>query len=143
MTAMGRVHRDTDGATTVEFALLLPLVLAVVGMGLMLGWSFVNLALLDRAAEVAARETVVADRDAGVAAAIDRTPLVALEPGSFTLTDAAGVPLTADPAPGQAFTVTVSHEVSIPGFALLRMLPAARGEDGRVTLRAVAQGVGQ
>ena len=54
-----RISRSDDGATTVEFALVLPMFILLVGIGTYFSWIFFTQTQLDRAASRAARFAAV------------------------------------------------------------------------------------
>lgn len=136
-----RRHADTGG-TTVEFALLLPLLLAVIGLAVLSGWATITLSLLDRAAEVAARELAIdGDLARATAEARDATPLVTVD--DVEVRDAAGNPVVGRPRPGQSFTATATTRWVNVAAPLVRALPGSLGMPDALTLGRTAEGVGQ
>lgn len=137
------------GAAALEFALVLPVVLAFVGAVITVGVWAASSAMLARGAEATARAVAVpSDFDhlpdplyhgdaAIVAAADDATPLLDLDAGDVDVAwDAACGTTTCDE--GTRFTVTLTHAWTSPAASLLAGL--APGLD-TITLRATSTGV--
>lgn len=137
-----RFHAER-GTSTVEMALLTPLITGLIGMALMTGWAGVNLALLDRAAEIIAREVSIdGDHASAVAQAEAGTPLLTLD--SVTVTDeATGTVLTGAPANGQRYAVTVTSTMSMPAASLIAFVPGASSANGTLVLTRTTRGLGQ
>lgn len=120
---MRRRAREDDGATAVEFALVvIPFLVLVIGM-IQYGWYFYVSQTTGGAASSVARRLAVGDCwDAGKALALakDKSPMV----DSVTIKDDSGTTLTAVPDPSTNIVVTVTADGSIIGF-----LPMPNGGD--------------
>jgi len=122
---MTRLRSEQRGAAVVEFALVLPLFLAVVGLIVFGGWLGVVKTILDRGAHEGARYASIPSAanlrayptDAEVFQAVETsTPL--LSPSTVTVTPGTGA------GRGAPFKVVVTYEVDNPVFALFAPLRA-------------------
>lgn len=139
---MRRSIHIENGSSAVEFALILPLMMAVLGLAMSAGWLVVQRALLDRAAEVAVRELTLGSTQEGAAiAAMERTPLLGLTPESFQVTTTSvgggtdSTPGDGQPiARGQMFTVTTYLDAPVlmgPLLSFFSAVPNSIGLAGR------------
>lgn len=148
MAAMNTVSRAVgpsgdDGTSTVEMALLAPLIASLIGMALLTGWAGVNLALLDRAAEIVAREVSIdGDQARALAEAESQTPLATIA-SVAVIDEATGAPLTGTPTAGQRYAATVTATMSMPAASLIAFVPGAQAVDGTLVLTRTARGLGQ
>ncbi len=122
---MTRLRSEQRGAAVVEFALVLPIFLAVVGLVLFGGWVGVAKTILDRGAQEGARYASIPSSanlrayptNAEVFQAVDTsTPL--LTPSTVTITSPSGS------TRGAPFKVVVTYEVANPVYALFAPLRA-------------------
>lgn len=133
--------RDQRGATVLEFALVLPILLGAVGLVLFGGWLGVAKAVMDHGAREGARYASIpstADlrgypNDAAVAAAVDAaTPL--LSPTGVRVESGAGGAARFAP-----LTVTVTYEVANPVRFLLAPLAAFGWGEASPTLTITSE----
>ena len=128
---MTRLRSEQRGAAVIEFALVLPLFLAVVGLVLFGGWLGVVKTILDRGAQEGARYASIPSSanlrgypsDAEVFQAVETsTPL--LTPSTVTVTSPSGA------TRGAPFKVVVTYLVDNPMYVLAAPLRAFGWGDG-------------
>lgn len=141
-TLRARIAAD-DGTSALEFALLAPMVLAIFGVAIMTGWAFINLALLDRAAEIVAREiSIDGDQARAIAEAQASTPLVELS--AIEVRDGeTGAPLTDTPTAGQSYEVVAEVQLTNPIAPLIRAFPFSPDVPDTLSLQRTSRGLGQ
>lgn len=113
--------RSDHGATAVEFALVLPLVLGFVGMALTGGLAFTYDALVHRGAEYAAREAAVPEGLYASSYATEEEVTAAAATGTV-LFEPTSVTVVCSPSPcgeGRRVTVRVSYDWANPAAGLL------------------------
>lgn len=145
---------DERGASAVEFALVVPLLLVLVAVILLFGQLFLYRALLHRGAEVGARAAALSDdyfaetdryrtlaeiAQAARAATVflDQADVCTFPPGTCT---AGGEPF-ADFREGDALGVQLQMTYSSPAAGLLRALSGATGTGDEITISAYAAAV--
>ena len=140
----GRLRSEQRGATVVEFALVLPVFLAVVATTLFGGWLGVTKVILDRGAQEGARYASIPSAanlraypsDGAVFDAVDAsTPL--LTPTTVVVTEG-----TAGATRGAPFKVVLTYQVDNPAYALmapLRLFGLAEGVDRTLTITSEAE----
>lgn len=134
MTARRRPRRDDAGAAALEFALVLPVLVAVVGLGVFAGWLGLVRVLVDRAAEAgldaavrpAAGDHTAWPSDEQVEAAV-RAAMPLVEASAVTVGDETGAPVR-----NATVAVTVVYEAANPlapigGPARIRLSATATG----------------
>jgi Flp pilus assembly protein TadG len=136
------VRRDDRGATTVEFALVVPLFLLLVGMASYFAWRLYTESQLERAAQRAARNAAIPTSDGTYSYRhCDMVDVVNKHLSSFTIpADAVTVsdgattlPRTACPDPGAAgrpsglVRVRVTHLVDNPFTEIVGLLTRRPG----------------
>ena len=139
-----RLRSDQSGAAVVEFALVLPLFLAVAGLVLFGGWLGVVKTILDRGAHEGARYASIPSAAnlraypslAEVTAAVEQsTPLVS--PTAVQVISGAGGATRAAP-----MKVVVTYEVDNPVYALfapLRLFGVGEDIDPTLTITSEAE----
>jgi hypothetical protein len=124
-----RAGTTERGGVVIEFTLVLPLFLAMIGLGLALGTHFAISGLLEHAAERAAQKV------AATRGAVSVTPASA----AFVITPSSASLTPPSPAEGETFEVTLGLDWDNPAWRLVRLLTG--GEAGPTALSASATGV--
>ena len=135
---MRRPSHGDAGATSVEFALVLPLLVALLGIGAFFAWSFYVQAQIDRAAERAARYAAVPTTAGGWSFCKDdllakvNADLVAstVEDAELTLSDSTGAaPATCAGGrqPVGYVRVRIAHTYSNPFSSIVATLTPLSG----------------
>ena len=123
--------RGQRGSSVVEFAFVLPLLLAIVGTVMSVGLAYMHHGLVQRAAEAIAREVSIHGPDVAestaTAAAILFTPGVSVDP--------------AEPEAGQEFDVSVTYEWRNPVAPLVRALLDTEGGGATIEMTRTAKAV--
>lgn len=153
-----RLHtEDRGGAQMLEFVLVLPIVLVLVGLALTLGWGFAARALVERAADVAARAValpadpyaygagryldpdVASDHELIEQQADSAAAWVPLARGGNCATSAVCVTFPQGRGEGASFEVAVSYEFTNPFQWMLAIVGLSSLDS--MTLSGHAQGV--
>lgn len=125
-------HRRERGATAVELAFVLPMVLAAVGAVMSIGLAYVHHGLVHRAAEATAREVSI--HGPGVADSTADAAAILFTPDAVTVAPA-------EPRAGQEFEVAVTYAWRNPVAPLVRAFLDAEGGGSTIEMTRTSRAV--
>jgi Flp pilus assembly protein TadG len=127
-----RALRGECGNSAVEFAFVLPLLLAAVGTVMSVGFAYLHHGLVQRAAEATAREVSIHGPDAAESTA--NAAAILFAPDDVTVEPA-------EPVVGRIFEVAVTYEWRNPVAPLLRVLTDSDGAGATIEMTRTARAV--